>query len=131
MSTRCNIVIKDKTEQLFFYRHSDGYPECTGESLKQFVKGYTDQTMRRDVMQSAGWLIIQGHVEYSDNVPLCKPNGEDRFNGWKVGAYEPATGIQGDIEFLYELDLDKRTLRCWAHDGTRKIKQITKMKTEF
>lgn len=111
MSTRCNIVISDQYSKIILYRHSDGYPDCVGVDLKDFVKGYTDGSMRDDAMQSAGWLIIRGHVEYADGNPTLKPNPKDRFGGWKVGAYEPTSNIHGDIEYLYEIDLVKMELR--------------------
>lgn len=105
MSTRANVIIKDSFSKLFFYRHSDGYPEVTGRSLKSFVKKYTQVKFRLDVMQSAGWLIIKGYQEYS--------NGKDgsKYDTWKVGAYEPTTEIHGDIEYLYVIDLDTRELK--------------------
>ena len=71
----------------------------TGEDLKKFVKGYVDGSMRRNVIQSAGWLIVRGHEEY-------KSLGKD----WKVGAYEPTTDIHGDIEYLYTIDIEKEQL---------------------
>jgi hypothetical protein len=113
MSTRANILIKDSSDFLFFYRHSDGYPECTGESLREFVKGYAEK-YRSNVMQSAGWLVIHGNKEYSDN----------QHNGWKVGAYEPTTGSHGDIDYLYEIDLENKTLSCWEHFGSSKGKLV-------
>lgn len=99
MSTRCNVIIKDDYTTLYFYRHSDGYPDCTLESLKEFVKGYTEKRLRLDAMQSAGWLIIHGQLEYG-TLPT----------DWKVGAYEPTSDTHGDIEYLYTIDLDKREL---------------------
>lgn len=108
MSTRANIIIKDEYSKIILYRHSDGYPECAGEDLKDFVKDYTNGLMRLDAMQSAGWLIVRGNKEYKAGE---KPSN-DKFSGWKVGAYEPTTGIHGDIEYLYTIDLAKRTLTC-------------------
>ncbi len=101
MSTRCNVVIKDKHDKLIFYRHSDGYPEVTGESLKVFLEWVTSGKIRDNVSQAAGWLIILGHEEYK----------KDGLTGWKVGAYEPTTEIHGDIEYLYEIDLSAKTLK--------------------
>lgn len=101
MSTRCNILFKDGKEKLWFYRHSDGYPEHTGKDLLAFVQNYSNGLYRTNIGQSAGHLIIRGHNEYKD------------YNyDWKVGAYEPTTGQHGDIDFLYTIDLDKRTLVC-------------------
>lgn len=43
---------------------------------------------------------------------------------WKCGAYEPSTCIHGDIEYLYEIDLQKKTLKGWQHDGNKKGKAV-------
>ena len=37
MSTSASIIIKDKAIKLYFYRHSDGYPETTLTSLNKFL----------------------------------------------------------------------------------------------
>ena len=41
MSTRCNIVVKDnpfgKDRELWFYRHSDGYPSSVLPSLEPLM----------------------------------------------------------------------------------------------
>lgn len=102
MSTRANVVIQDKYINLYFYRHSDGYPEETGESLKRFVEGYKSGKYRCNAMQSAGWLVLHGHEEYGR---------EDRT--WKVGAYEPTNDIHGDIDYKYVIDLDAMEIRCF------------------
>lgn len=97
MSTRANIIFKQYEETLYFYRHSDGYPETAGEDLKEFVKGYTEGKMRNNVSQSAGHLIIRGQRGFLGHE-------------WKVGSYEPTTCIHCDIEYLYVIDLNKRVL---------------------
>jgi len=120
MSTRANIVIKDNYSKLWFYRHSDGYPETTAESLGVFMSWLRSGMIRDNTGQAAGWLIILGNSEYDQG---RTPNKEDNFSGWKVGAYEPTTGIHGDIEYLYEIDLEKQTLRCfdtWTAKGVGK-----------
>lgn len=109
MSTRASIVIRDSMSLFFFYRHSDGYPDCCGKDLAEFVKDYTSGAMRDNAEQSAGWLIIRGHQEYKS--PL-KPSKKDSFSGWKVGAYEPADGLHCDVEYIYTIDLAERTLTC-------------------
>lgn len=103
MSTRCNVIIQDEFNKLYFYRHSDGYPECTGESLKRFVRGYTKHKFRLNSSQSAGWLILHGHYEY----------GLTAYDAWKVGAYEPTSEIHADIEYKYIIDLVNRELRAY------------------
>lgn len=105
MSTRANIIIQDQSTTLYFYRHSDGYPESTGEDLKEFCKGYS-KNFRADAMQSAGWLILHGAGPSQDGI-------NDRANklyNWKCGDYEPTNGLHGDVEFVYIIDLDAMIL---------------------
>jgi hypothetical protein len=103
MSTRASIIIKDEDTKLFFYRHSDGYPECCGDDLKDFVKGYSNK-FRNNAEQSAGHLILHGHFDYKKDGLL------DGCYEWKVGAYEPASKLYGDVEYIYVIDLVKGTL---------------------
>jgi len=129
MSTRCNIIIKDDHSQLWFYRHCDGYPSVTGESLKRFLRLRIDGLIRDNVGQAAGWLILLGAMEYQ-SLPegLFSQHGKniyerdgkaldamlDAFNpsDWKCGAYEPTIGQHGDIEYLYVIDLIAKEIRC-------------------
>lgn len=106
MSARATVIIRDSMNTLYFYRHSDGYPsgypECAGESLKKFVKDY-ESKMRLDAIQSAGWLVLHGHTEYGEQPRGC---------GWKVGAYEPCSRLHNDVEYIYVIDLENKTLTC-------------------
>lgn len=121
MSTRCNVVVQDRYGELWFYRHSDGYPSTTGESLKKFLRWLIDGKIRDNVGQASGWLILMGAEEYSTT--LQNVNGEWKTvpkptimepnkSEWKCGAYEPSDGEHGDIEFLYVIDLQKKEIRC-------------------
>ena len=66
MSTRANIIIKDSWgNELFFYRHSDGYPDGTLPTLEKFVKWVKEGRIRDHAGQAAGWLIIIGADEYN------------------------------------------------------------------
>lgn len=136
MSTRCNVVVRDACgRQLTFYRHSDGYPEGVAPTLGEFLKFVRTGKIRDDVEQAAGWLIVLGHDEYSgqeygSSLPLLRGEEKARcrypeLSMWKVGAYEPAVGIHPDIEYLYEIDLGKKTLRGWEHDGEKKGREVT------
>lgn len=132
MSTRANIVIKDKSGQLIFYRHSDGYPEGTLPTLNIFMDWLNKGHIRNNVSQAAGWLIIIGANEYDYNrniedgeyrkglnTPLSSYSPDKPHplsNVWKVGAYEPTTCIHSDIEFYYEIDLCAKSLRCWNYN---------------
>lgn len=130
MSTRANVIIKDKYSKLFFYRHSDGYPEGTLPTLNIYLDWVKAGKIRNNVSQSAGWLIVIGALEYATipNAPKnMAPYGSDvdvakieAPEDWKCGAYEPTTGIHDDIEYLYEIDLDAKTIKCfdkWTNAG--------------
>ena len=120
MSTRCQVVIKDGyNEQIIFYRHSDGYPEGAMPTLQKFMDWQRRGLIRDNAEQSAGWLILIGAQEYGTNYKgishdITEPNSGDSCSGWKCGAYEPAIGRHGDIEFLYILDLKEKTISCYA-----------------
>lgn len=128
MSTRCNIIIKDKDHEMWFYRHSDGYPTSVIPDLRKFMNWVRDGKIRDNVSQAAGWLVVMGHFDLCESMrdwnkriardakkgaspftpQSVSENGvpaKDEFNGWKVGHYEPTTGQHGDIEYLYTLDL--------------------------
>ncbi len=119
MSTRANIVLKDESgDTLWFYRHSDGYPEGTLPTLNKFMEWLNAGKIRDNVGQAGGWLIILGNTEYRNGSENSldwygkndEPGAEAKLSGWKVGAYEPTTGQHGDIEYLYTIDLAKKTL---------------------
>lgn len=113
MSTRANIIIRDQNTELFFYRHSDGYPSECGEDLKDFVQGYTKGKMRPNASQSAGWLIVRGYFgTHTIHSPL--PDPKDRFSGWKVGDYEPTDRLHADVEYVYVINPDAGTLQCFT-----------------
>jgi hypothetical protein len=104
MSTRAQIIIKDSYSELWFYRHSDGYPEGTLPSLEQFLGYVKDGVIRDNAEQAAGWLILIGANEedYKTEFPPKQ---------WEVGAYEPCENVlHGDIEYLYTVDLVSKTI---------------------
>ena len=128
MSTRCNVIIKDKHNYQVFYRHSDGYPSGVEKSLKTFLSWVDadrfggNGKIRNNVYQSAGWLVIIGAIEYQTVHPdsfagwnekswyAKEPETYPEPNDWKVGAYEPCSGLTGWIEYLYIIDLENREL---------------------
>ncbi len=123
MSTRANIIVKDKQDSLWFYRHSDGYPDGTMPTLEKFLEWVKSGKIRDNVGQASGWLILIGAKEYNKKydtekhkeieIPaekLLEPDEENGASGWKCGAYEPTTGQHGDIQFLYTVDLDKKEI---------------------
>lgn len=106
MSTRCNIKVVDGNNELWFYRHSDGYPAGAMPLLNEFMDLVKSGAIRDNVSQASGWLIYLGAKEYG----LHDPNTEDGFSGWKVGSIEPTTGEHGDIEYLYTVDLQAKAI---------------------
>jgi hypothetical protein len=137
MSTRANIIIKDKHSQLIFYRHSDGYPSGTLPTLKKFMKWVAQGRIRDNADQASGWLILIGAKEYDteyidhnhvQKTNLFEPSKKDESMGWKCGAYEPTTGIHIDIEYLYTLDLTTKTMLVqeveWDSDDKQTLKTI-------
>ena len=108
MSTRCNIVVRDGDDELWFYRHSDGYPESVLPDLEPLMEKLRDGSLRDNLNQFCGWLIVKGHEGYKRH---------PGFNDWKVGNYEPTTGLHGDAEYVYELDLRLHTLE-WLRWGS-------------
>lgn len=120
MSTRANVILKEGESELFFYRHSDGYPKGTMPSLNLFTKWLKDGEIRKNLQQASGWLIVIGALEYS-TIPVHQMEEVERYGGrkaievnfesiqppkdWKVGAYEPTDGLHYDIEYLYTIDI--------------------------
>jgi hypothetical protein len=116
MSTRANILIKDSHDELWFYRHSDGYPEGTMPTLSEFMRRIVEGEIRNNVSQASGWLIVIGHEEYAE-----QREKYPHIGGWKVGAYEPTTGEHGDINYLYVVDLDEKTIEIQGGDEPQVI----------
>ena len=97
MSTRCNIKIIDKDCEVILYHHHDGYPAGVGEDLfNKFNDKLKDKNCRLWAEDVANSLI--------------KDPDDDE--------YEWTSDILGDIEYLYEIDLIKRELRCFPVDWT-------------
>lgn len=121
MSTRANIVVKNGREKLIFYRHSDGYPEGTMPLLEKFLNEVKIGNIRDNVSQSAGWLIEFGRQEMIEQEKQLQKEFGIHFKkdfrpsifgyGWKVGYIEPTTCIHDDIEYLYTIDLQKKTIK--------------------
>lgn len=108
MGTRCNIKITDDYGgELWFYRHSDGYPDCVMTTLEPLMDKLREGLLRDNVGQFGGWLIVIGNKEYNRTRGLPTKRG---FSTWKCGAYEPTTGQHGDIDYLYHIDLSRKSL---------------------
>ena len=139
MSTRCNVIIADKwtdpVRPIIFYRHDDGYPEGVKDTLDQFVGYARDGKIRDDALQAGGWLVILGAREIEKhNYHGGSPEGEGETGmGWKVGTYEPATGINSDAEYVHIVDLVTKTWETFAPPETHRhgkwlAKRLKKMR---
>lgn len=97
MSTRCNLIIKKGSQKVQLYRHCDGYPEGAGADIANMVKmdfvndKIAPETFARTID------ILEGN-------PLYNNYGFEYEEG--IGA------IHGDIEYLYTIDLNERTIEC-------------------
>jgi hypothetical protein len=118
MSTRANILLKDNHGgKLWFYQHSDGYPDGMLPTLEKFVKLLKDGIIRDNLGQAAGWLILFGakqmaeyleqskYVDYNVKTIRSEPDSKDSMYGWKAGFIEPTVGLHGDIEYLYVINI--------------------------
>ena len=116
MSTRSNILLQEKYSsgkvgnKLWFYCHSDGYPEGAMPLIADFAKYVAEGKIRPNSSQAGGWLILLGAKEYKTELP---PFGEDNDpvkgsyrSGWKVGAIEPTNAQHSDIEYLYTITVE-------------------------
>lgn len=119
MSTRAQIIIRDiYGDELWFYRHSDGYKDGVKPTLDQFCQWVNEGKIRDNASQASGWLVILGHKEY-DTVfspkmhkknlkDMLQPYSKDTSMGWKVGAYEPCCPqLHMDTACLYLITLKK------------------------
>lgn len=108
MGTRCNVKVTDGRNTLWYYRHSDGYPECVLPSLEPLMDALRAGHVRDNVGQFSGWLVVIGNKEYNHDRSL--PRGTNSWSAWKCGAYEPTTNQHGDIDYLYRIDLVTKEL---------------------
>lgn len=90
MSTRSNIAIISKEETKVIYHHCDGYPEGVGaELLDEHLKVLDDETPSKFA-----------------NALMARDASYQYTNG----------RLHGDIEYLYVVDTDKKTLTCYSLD---------------
>lgn len=123
MSTRANIIVKSGDEKLIFYRHSDGYPNGALPTINKFIDLIKSKHIRNDVQQGSGWLIFLGAVEYRNyNPDIFSVETPDKVmpKDWKIGSIEPTTGIHGDIQYLYVIDVDDVTVSIYRKEWNGK-----------
>ena len=141
MGTRANIKVIDTRceDVLWFYKHEDGDPNSMLPLLKKFMLKIVNGKLRDNVCQAAGWLVLFGRNEMLASIRRLRKKGFDVSGSeWKIGYIQPTTDQHSDIEFLYTLDLNNKTIsvcklengyvRSMIFDGskTRLVKSIKK-----
>lgn len=76
MATRCNIQINDPNTEIWLYRHWDGYPEVTGEDMKDYLR-----YMMPETASQLAEAIVNNDSEH----------------------YRYTKSQHGDIEYLYQI----------------------------
>ena len=107
MSTRAYIRINDGGDLFQLYHHHDGYPDGVGAMLKDFLKKQYKQ---------GGWYgdeiandLVKGKLTYEH---------KDLYGKKMVDSddeYEITSCIHGDEEYVYVIDCDEETLKCYRH----------------
>lgn len=92
MSTRANIKIIKGDYTVWLYHHHDGYPTYLGAFL---LWRFLDK--------------LENSMNYLDLCKVVNSLIKDKVDD----EFEYTTGMHGDIEYLYELNLDNRTLKCF------------------
>lgn len=92
MSTRCCVKVVQKfgdiTKECMLYHHHDGYPEGVGKDLKNRFET-TESKYSWDIDTIVNDLIKDNQDEY------------------EYTAYD-----HSDIEYLYTIDCNKKTIKC-------------------
>lgn len=96
MSTRCNIVVKDKYHSIQLYRHCDGYPDSEHgvvENLKQALP-LSWELPRMEASDFAA-AIVAAWKEHGGNIYID-------------GDYRQGETLHGDIEYVYFIEPDEK-----------------------
>ena len=92
MSTRCQIKITYLKREVLLYHHWDGYPEGVGLDLIKRQK------------QLKTW---DGNIIVNELI-----NNKHKDDGYEI-AYQ----VHTDIDYWYEIDCNRKTIRCWKVKG--------------
>lgn len=98
MSTRCNIIIKDKRGKIYLYHHHDGYPEGVGSDLFERLKV----------------LFLNTYLYKTSLANFLVKDTNDEYN--------ITDSIHGDIDFLYTIDCESKSMfwqkvdKTWVND---------------
>lgn len=100
MSTRANVKIFDRHNALYFYQHSDGYPDGLGAWLKRCLSLDKVKQHINDIEYLAGVLIMEYNEDYFKK-NLSFPD------------LVPAVGIHGDESYFYEVNSETLELKIY------------------
>ena len=90
MSTRCQIKVTYLQREVLLYHHYDGYPEGVGFDL---------------ISRQKKLKTWNGNVLVNDMVKDAKDE------------YEVAYQVHTDLDYWYEVDCNRKTIRCWKVKG--------------
>lgn len=107
MSTRASIQLIDGEDTLFFYQHSDGYPEGLGAWLSRCLKLPQIQECKDDIEYLAGILIMEVNRDYIER-------------NQRLPDMVPALGVHGDESYTYVIDA--KTLELLTLKGAKLVK---------
>ena len=106
MSTRSQIKLKESTDNIHVYKHSDGYPEGVLPVLVPFVKefmasrGYDECYLLAQVVRRFAVTDYLDQKLFEERHPQLSPHDTTRdFLGWGLDCEK-----HGDIDYLYEID---------------------------
>ena len=92
MSTRSQIKVTYLKQSVLLYHHWDGYPKGVGKDLIQRRKKFNTWN---------GNILVNELVK----------------NTVKDDGYEIAFEVHTDLDYWYEIDCSRKTIRCWKVEG--------------
>ena len=101
MSTRAQIKCKNSEDNIYIYKHSDGYPKGVLPVLEKFVHDFVKERGDDEPYFLAQLIRHFAIADYKrEKNDHSSPYGTSGFLGWGLDCKE-----HGDIEYLYEVDL--------------------------
>ena len=122
MSTRCNIIVKDGNDRIYLYHHHDGYPMGVGTELQRWL----DERFKPQPYFTPRWYAMSIATALVKGAPVYPFDKE----GKKDDEYEITTGLHGDVEYVYVINCQARTLRCYEVSWDDVIHQDIKIQWE-
>lgn len=96
MSTRCNIIIKDRRDKIILYHHHDGYPSGVGSDLKKYLAKFQDWQIRQHGLWEIPNDLVKNKAGLNDD------------------EYEVSPCLHTDIDYCYVINCVTGDLRCYT-----------------